>query len=123
MLETISKITESTMTINIVFLDGILKLTGFAIIIAIVAKTFSSSETLDSSYASQAYIVLFKMLGYSFLATYIYFYPNSQGIKEIDVLTFFTFMLATFEAGHCFITLLGNPLAASFRLLFGIKRG
>lgn len=123
MLEIISKITESTMTINIAFLDGTLRLTGFAIIISIVAKTLSYSETLNSTYASQAYIVLFKMLGYGFLSTYIYFHQNSQGITEIDVLTFFTFMLATFEAGHCFIVLFGDATAAFFRLIFRIKRG
>lgn len=60
----------------------------------------------------------FKFIGYGLLAGYIYFIIKTNNFEEIDILTFFTFLLACFEATHNLILTLGVWLSAFVRLCF-----
>lgn len=65
-------------------------------------------EKIDLDSVSHLAFTILKLFGYGSLAGFIYFYSAHKGLQQIDVLTLFTFMLATFEAGHCLSIVVSN---------------
>lgn len=59
-----------------------------------------------------------KLIGYGFLAVYIYVRVSTSDVAQIDVLTFFTFLLAAFEATHNFMLTIGAYIGAGLRILY-----
>lgn len=58
-----------------------------------------------------------KIAGYGLLAFFIYKYSKEN--STMDVLTFFTYMLACFETVHNLCNVLGKWLASCFKLITG----
>lgn len=92
-------------------LRGLLVLTGAFILIKMVRPP-SEIHTEDGV------MNFIKFLGYGALAGFIYITATNSGAKEIDVLTFFTFLLAIFEASHNFLLTGGASIAMFLRSIF-----
>ena len=65
-------------------------------LMSVLLKVTLSQEKPDVSGAGDFVFTVLKFIGYGFLAGFIYFYSIEQGKQEVEVLTFFTFVLATF---------------------------
>lgn len=74
--------------------------------------------TVNDMKLDETLINTIKLIGYGFLAVYIYMVVDSKGITEIDVLTFFTFLLAVFEATHYFMLTISVFIGTGIRLVF-----
>lgn len=92
-------------------LRAILVLTVFFII----AK---ASRPPSEIHTEEGIINLIKSIGYGALAAFIYINVTNSGASKVDILTFFTFLLATFEAAHTFILTLGASIAMFLRSVF-----
>lgn len=99
------KINLDILKIQSIIMNGIIKLCVFIILISFIYRIFKykyDSKYVDIS-TDEMFINLLKFTGYFLLAGYIYIIMRKNEFPEIDVLTFFTFMLACFEATHNFI--------------------
>lgn len=93
--------TEDMLKLDVSWMTDYFQITVVFFLISVVLKI---ALTQDKSYISSAGDLVFtilKFVGYGFLAGFIYSYFITRELQEIDVLTFFTFTLATFEAAHC----------------------
>lgn len=79
---------------------------------------FKSLREQDVLKAEEVAINVFKLFGYGLLAIYIYINVSNGANSTIDVLTFFTFLLAVFEASHNFLNTVGVIIASFVRSLF-----
>ena len=93
--------TEDMLKIDLSWMTDYFEITIAFFMISVLMKVILSQKKPDVSDAGDLVFSVLKFIGYGFLAGFIYFYSIEQGIKEVDVLTFFTFVLATFEAAHC----------------------
>lgn len=94
------------------FVEILYLVVGFSIVIRILLPS-----TIDKFSIDIGIINLLKFVGYGILATYIYrdVYINSK--TEVDVLVFFTFLLAAFESAHNFILTIGTAISVGVRWL------
>lgn len=99
--------TEEILKVDVSLLDYFLILTVIFTIFSVLLKVTLSQEKMDFDAASHLAFTILKLFGYGLLAGLIYFYAH-KGFQQIDVLTLFTFMLATFEAGHCLSIVVSN---------------
>lgn len=93
--------TEDMLKIDLSWMTDYFEITIAFFMMSVLMKVILSQKNPDISDAGDLVFSVLKFIGYGFLAGSIYFYCIKQGIKEVDVLTFFTFVLATFEAAHC----------------------
>lgn len=93
--------TEDTLKIDLDWMTDYFQITVVFFLISVLLKVKLSKEKSDVSGAGDLVFTVLKFLGYGFLAGFIYLYSIEQGEQEVEVLTFFTFVLATFEAAHC----------------------
>lgn len=112
MVEIISESFQSQMTIETSNLNYALHLTGFVMLFVISLKQSSYMETVGSNHLSEGFIIILKLIGYGMLAVGIYVHHIS--LYRIEVLTFFTYLLATFETAHCIVTLFGYSIKTAF---------
>ncbi|WP_432702225.1 hypothetical protein [Lysinibacillus sphaericus] len=82
----------------------------FAVIVLIIGLLFKYVfyNSFDTEDASDILVNFVKMSVYGCLAGYIYIKVKNSGATEIDVLTFFTFLLACLESMHCFLNSIGT---------------
>ncbi len=92
--------TEDVIKIDTSCLINFLWLTLSIFIITTILKVTLSRERHNVSNVSDLLFTFLKALGYGILALFIFNYFMKRELQEIDVLTFFTFMLAVFESGH-----------------------
>lgn len=71
---------------------------------------------------SDIIVNLIKMSAYGFLAGYIYLKVLYSSATQLDVLTFFTFILASLEATHCFLNSIGTFIVKLIRLLWILRK-
>lgn len=97
---------KSTGMVGVVKLNFVI--IGLSIIYRIVKYKTNKIETdnLDENVLN-----LFKCAFYGLLAWFIYEVYRKLKFPQIDVLTFFTFLLACFEATHNFINTIGDWIA------------
>lgn len=91
------------------------------ILVSIIYRVFMYKENLDNEKIpkqDEEILIMFKFLFYSLLAAYIYVTFKRANFPDIDVLTFFTFLLACFEATHNFIISIGKWISSGIALLF-----
>ena len=102
------------MQINAKYLfDFIAPVIGFVVLISLLVKIAFPDEEVSGS---DIIVNMLKMTAYGFLAGYIYLKVLYSSTTELDVLTFFTFILASLEATHCFINSFGEILAGLIRM-------
>lgn len=105
--------TEEILKIDVTVLDYLIVLTVIFTLYSIFLKMNLSQEKMDFEPVSQLSFTILKLIGSGSLAGFIYFYLTSGEIQQLDVLTVFTFMLATFEAGHCLSIVVSNMIKSS----------
>lgn len=104
MLETLKISTE-----HMQFINNMMYLLCFASLTYFIFMNFESS-TIETLFA------LVKTVGYGLLAIVIY---KSTFVKnEIDILTFFTYLLACFETAHNFSNSVIKWIAATIKIFF-----
>lgn len=91
------------------FIKNIMCLLCFASLIYFTFMKFESS-TIETLFA------LVKTVGYGLLAIVIYKATFSKG--EIEILTFFTYLLACFETAHNFSNSVIKWIVATIKILF-----
>lgn len=95
----------------------VLKVCVGIIIISIIIR-MANPSLLGEIQPDEFILNLFKFIGYGFLAGYIYLIIMGNDFEKIDVLTFFTFLLACFEATHNFMLTIGTWIASFIRLCY-----
>ncbi|QTB23117.1 hypothetical protein J1907_03105 [Lysinibacillus sphaericus] len=94
--------------------DFIVPLIGVLILFSLGYKIFRYED--EEMSISEIMVNMIKMTAYGFLAVYIYLKVLYSSATQLDVLTFFTFILASLEATHCFINSIGTYLVNLIRL-------
>lgn len=103
-LETLKISTE-----HMQFINNIMYLLCFVSLIYFIFMKFESS-TVETLFA------LVKTVGYGLLAIIIY--KATFAKNEIDILTFFTYLLACFETAHNFSNSVSKWIAAVIKIFF-----
>lgn len=98
------------MTIPVNYFDVIINLTWAGVIFFLIFKYCQETISMDSG---DAFFSLIKGAGYLTLAWYIKtVYKN---LEVVDILTFFTYMLAVFEGAHTLLNSIGIWIVAVVR--------
>ncbi|KGR89157.1 hypothetical protein [Lysinibacillus odysseyi] len=105
---------NDVMQIDAVYLLGFIKPMGLILMIGILFK-FINYKVFDLE-AGDIVVNFIKMTAYGSLGVYIYYNVKISGATEIDVLTFFTFLLACLESMHCFLNSIGAYFVAFLRV-------
>lgn len=104
---------SETLQISTTFIDYAIDIAKAAIIISLFYRIIKYNVNIEMD---EIFINTFKLLGYSSLAIYIYL--NVNGKSSIDVLTYFTFLLAVIEASHNFMLTVGLVIAFTIRTIW-----
>ncbi|MFP7202222.1 hypothetical protein SFC08_14725 [Lysinibacillus halotolerans] len=107
----------NTLQIDANYLIEPIKAMGIIIVFSFIYRAIFVASISDFK-LDEILLYSFKLLGYGFLAGYIYFKVLTTGVEEIDVLTFFTFILAAFEATHNFILTISISIGGIIRTIF-----
>lgn len=105
------------MQIDAKYLINFITPLGGYIILALIVKLARYNSSDQPSIPDQI-INMLKMAVYGFLAGYIYLKVKISGLTEIDVLTFFTFVLASMESAHNFVNSLGAFMVNGIRAIY-----
>ncbi|WMM24034.1 hypothetical protein RBU61_14030 [Tissierella sp. MB52-C2] len=106
MIETSLKVTE-------VFLEYPIVIAKVVVCTFFFLKLIKSDFTLD---LAEICISLIKCLAYGALAWFIF--VNTKELERIDVLTYFTFLLACIETAHNFANSVGLYIVGLIKILF-----
>lgn len=105
------------MQIDSHYLINAIKCMGLIIFISFIWRLFRPLASCEIQ-IDEFLINFLKFLGYGLLAGYIYSEVLNNQVEQIDVLTFFTFLLACFEATHNFMLTIGAGFATLIRICY-----
>ncbi|MCD3361686.1 hypothetical protein G8T83_02365 [Clostridium botulinum D/C] len=89
------------MKISSKFMDNTISICIAILIFSLVYRTINCiCDKHDNINYDENFLTLIKFIFYFILARYIYLVFKRNNFPEIDILTFFTFLLAAFEATH-----------------------
>ncbi|WP_411955156.1 hypothetical protein ACKXGF_05175 [Alkalibacillus sp. S2W] len=88
---------ENTFSLDVVQLDYIIRAAFALVILSIIYRIFWV-KTLDELSLDEQVMCTLKIAGYGLLGYFIY--CNANCMESINVLHYFTFLLAVFETAH-----------------------
>lgn len=112
--------TNDMLKLDVIWMTVYVQITLVFFLISIILKFVLSQRQQDFSGIGDLVFTILKFIGYGCLAGFIYFYSVHKGLQQIDVLSFFTFTLATFEAAHCLsiiLSLLVHSMVSFFHVV------
>lgn len=109
---------EASLKVTETFLKYPVGIAKVIVLISFLSKLATKNLTFD---LGEACVSLIKCLSYGALAWFIF--VNTKNLEQIDVLTYFTFLLACIEVGHNFANSIVLSVIVVLKGLFKIIKG
>ena len=112
--------TDNILKLDVSWINNYILFTLVIFLISTLLKVAFSQQKSFISDAGDLMFILLKTVGCTFFAGYIYVKVITQESQEIDVMSFFTFMIAIVEAAHCMSHLVFIPIKRMINLVYTV---